>query len=141
MLLFSIVSTIGNTTSNDGPSTFELIGRFFSTIFIFLFVLILAYYATKFIAGSRLQRASSNNIKILESVSVGYQSVIQLLQIGDDKYIVIAVTKDKVTFLANVDKDSINLENRNIDISKLPFEKYLKSFMKKDIDGQEDDKN
>ena len=139
MLNFYLLTAMDSVTTSNWSSSYDLIGRFFSIIFIFIFVLVLAYYATKTVANSRLQGMSSNNMKILESVSVGYQSVIQLMQIGDSKYIIIAVSKDKVTLLADIDKESLNLEERGSDIYKIPFEKYLKTFIKKDANRQEDE--
>ncbi len=91
----------------------------------FVVVLVLAYYFTKFIARSRLGLKGSTNIKVLESVAVGYQSTVQLVKVADE-YMLIGVTKDKITFLTNVKPDNLRFQEQAQTV--VPFEKYLSGF-------------
>lgn len=126
LLMQSNVSTLKR---NNWSSTLGMLGQFFLIIIVFIGVLVLAYYSTKWIASSRFNFRKSSNVKIIESISVGYQSTIQLVKVGS-KFFLIGVTKESVTFLTEVDEE-INEENDKQNDSKIPFEKYLQDYFNK----------
>ena len=100
---------------------------------ILAFVLLLAYYVTKLIARSKSRGRDGLNLNIVESISVGSNSFIQLIRCGE-KYLVVGITKENVNLLAVLSKEEVT-ENEPEPIS-MPFEKVLARFMqKKDNEG------
>ncbi|GMQ62763.1 flagellar biosynthetic protein FliO [Vallitalea maricola] len=99
---------------------------------LFILVLVGAYYVTRVFGRFQIKKGSSQNIHQLESISVGPQKFIQLIKIGDE-YILIGITKDKITFLKEIDKDNIDLSKYNKEkIAQVtPFNKQLEKFLGK----------
>ncbi|MCL2197718.1 MAG: flagellar biosynthetic protein FliO [Defluviitaleaceae bacterium] len=91
-------------------------------------VAFLAYIATKKMVGARFSGQRSGNLSIVESVNVSGQAVVQLIKAGD-KYIVIGVTKERITLLGEVDKEQIS-ENVELQALDTPFGKVLSRFIK-----------
>lgn len=102
----------------------------FSIIYALIVILVLAYLAIKFASKTKRLSNANSNIKIIESIGIGYQSVIQLIKIGD-KYILIGVSKDKVTYLTEVDEQHLDFSKDDSIVDKIPFDKYLKGFLNK----------
>lgn len=90
-------------TSSWINSTIELI----SVLVIFVFVLLLTNYVTKWIAGYQKIKYSQGNLNIVEVIRVANNQYIQLLRAGKEKYLVVGVSKDSMTLLAALTKDEL----------------------------------
>lgn len=132
-----LIENIQAAKTNEGSwsSILSMLGQFFLLIIVFLLIIFLSYYFTKLIGKFRYNNNKNSNIRIIESVAVGYQASIQLIKVGD-KTILVGVTKERVEFICDVNENSIDLRVNNI---KLPdtFQKYLKNFMDKNHDKNE----
>lgn len=107
---------------------------------VFIVILALAYYVSKFISvqNSSLQR--NKNLKVIESVQVAPHKYIQLIQVGN-KFYAIAVTKDNITKIDEVDKKEIDLTG--ISHKEISFRKVLHRMTKEhnqEVKGNEDNK-
>lgn len=130
MYLNYILITQSNVgKGNNWSSTLGMLGQFFLLIIVFIIILFLAYYSTKWLASSRFSIKRNSNVRIIESISVGYQSTIQLIKVGS-KLFLIGVTKESVTFLTEIDEEINEDENKQNDF-KVPFEKYLQEYFNK----------
>jgi flagellar protein FliO/FliZ len=132
LLLIENFSTGDKTNGNSWSSILHMLGQFFLLIIVFIVILFLAYYFTKLVSSVKYKNSKNSNLKIIESIGVGYQSSIQLIKVGD-KVILIGITKEKISFICEVNENSINTEiNNNIKI-EIPdtFQKYLQNFMDK----------
>lgn len=122
---------INDTNGNNWSSMLVMIGQFFSLIMIFVVILFLAYYSTKWISKARIGGLRSNNMKVIESISVGMRASIQLIKVGE-QYFLISVNKDVVAFLSEVRKDSIQEVFEDEKDEKIfGFEKYFKDSIEK----------
>jgi flagellar protein FliO/FliZ len=100
-------------------------------LILFVTVLIAAFFTTKMFGKFQLKKGSSKNIHQLESISAGPGKFIQLIQIGEE-YILIGITKDKITFLKEINKDNIDLTKYDKkDMSQVAFSKHLEKFLNK----------
>lgn len=130
MYLNYILITQSNVgKGNNWSSTLGMLGQFFLLIIVFIVILLLVYYSTKWLASSKLSIRKNSNVRIIESISVGYQSTIQLIKVGS-KLFLIGVTKESVTFLTEIDEEINEDENKQNDF-KVPFEKYLQEYFNK----------
>ena len=82
--------------------------QFISVLIIFIIVLAVTYYVTKYVAGYQKEKGSHGNIEIIETGKITTNKYIQIVRLGD-KYMAIAVGKDEITALCEVDPDSLAL--------------------------------
>ena len=94
------------------------IGRVITVLVIFILVLGITYISTRFAAGIAKQRQWCRNIEVIETFSLTQSKYIQIVRCAD-KYLAIAVSKDNVTLLSELDPDAVRLEE-NTQISKIP---------------------
>ena len=78
--------------------------RFITMLIIFILILVLTYYTTRFVAGAKKGSFKSGNMEVLECLQLGGGKCLQLLRLGK-RYVVVAVTKDNVEMLAELDED------------------------------------
>lgn len=79
-------------------SVIELI----TVLVIFLFVLALTYYVTRWIAGYQKTKSAQGNLSVIEVVRVSNNQYIQIVRAGTDRYLVVGVSKDSMTLLATL---------------------------------------
>lgn len=90
--------------------TLANIGRFIAVLFIFLVVLGMTYFTTRYIANFQKNKIANGNIKVLETYQIAPNKYIQLILVGK-KYFAIAVSKDNVTLLGEINEEDIDLSN------------------------------
>lgn len=108
---------------------FKMLGQFFFLIILFAFILFGAYYVTKLIGRFQYQKYQGSNIKIIESIIIAPQKMLQLIRIGS-KYYLIGVSKEHIVYLTEIEKEMIlNSETTNANPSHISFESQLKRWM------------
>jgi flagellar protein FliO/FliZ len=95
------------STSSRADSVVQL----FTTLLVFIFVLVLAYYVTKFTAGIQKGRLAGSNVEILETFKISQNKYIQVARIGS-KYFSYVVCKDTVTLLGELTEDEVSEFNK-----------------------------
>lgn len=88
--------------SSGWESFFQLVG----VLLIFLFVLVLTYLVTKWIAGYQQGITLHRNIQVMETFRVNNNKFIQIIQVGK-KYLVISVCKDTINVLTELTEDQL----------------------------------
>jgi len=110
--------------------------RFFGAT---LFVALLAWFVTKKMAGARGASRETCNLSVVESIGLGGQAAVRLIKAGD-KYLLVGVTRERVSLLAEIDKEQI-IEHQVVEFSNVntPFGKVLSRFVQpKDEPGDEE---
>ena len=116
-------------------TTADLAWGIVRAILVTAFVALLAYYSVKMMGLARGRRGLGNgNLNVVESIMVGQQSMVQLVRAGE-KYLVIGVTRERVTLLAELDEISEPEE------PEVPFSSILNRFIqpKDESDKGEDE--
>ena len=80
-----------------------------TVLLIFVFVLALTFFVTKWIANYQKEKAPGENIVILESKRIAPGKLIEVVRIGD-RCFAIAIGKDEVTMIGEVNEDSLHYE-------------------------------
>lgn len=83
-------------------SLLQLVG----VLIIFLFVLVITYFTTKWMGGIQKAQMRAGNLSLLETMRIANNKYIQLVKAGD-VYLVIAVGKDEVTKLAELTEEQL----------------------------------
>ncbi len=78
-----------------------------TVLLIFLFVLALTYYVTRWIAGYQRTRTARGNLSVIEAIRVANNQYIQILRAGTDKYLVVGIGKDRITLLATLSEEEL----------------------------------
>lgn len=78
-----------------------------SVLFIFVFVLALTYYVTRWIAGYQRTKTAQGNLSVIEAIRVANNQYIQILRAGTDKYLVVGIGKDRITLLATLSGEEL----------------------------------
>ncbi len=87
--------------------------QFVTVLIIFVFVLLITYFVTKWTAGYQKSKASDANIEVLESVRLSGNKYVQLVRVGR-KYLAVATCKDTVTMLTEIPEQDLVLSDRNM---------------------------
>lgn len=117
----------------NGVTTKEFGKDFIQIIYILILCVVVflgAYYSSRLLGNFQMKKNKASNIKILEVISVGPQKTIQLLKIGEE-FVLIGVTKDKITFIKDISKDNLDLNLFENHDTIIPFSQYMNKFKKK----------
>lgn len=101
-----------------------------TVLVIFVFVLLLTYYVTRWIAGYQKTRLSQGNLSIVEAIRVSNNQTIQIIRAGKDKYLVVAVGKEQTTLLATMTKEELDEISEPPIQNGLPGESFQEIFDK-----------
>lgn len=83
-----------------------------TVLLIFLFVLALTYFVTRWIAGYQKGKLASRNIETIEAFRIAQNRYIQIARIGD-KYFALGVGKDEVHVISELSKEELILPEEN----------------------------
>ncbi len=115
-------------------STMDSYLQFITVLILFVFVLVITYVTTKWIAGYQKGKAAGCNMEVMETLRVTGNKYLQIIRVGN-KYMVIAIGKDEIHMLTEVSEDDlIWKESRE---SEMNFSALLEKFKKQN--GKEND--
>ncbi len=89
-----------------GLSSLDNFVQLITVLIIFVFVLILTYFTTRWMAGVQKGRSFNKNLRIVETIHVGNNKMISIVETGK-KYIVVSIGKDEVNYLTELSTDDL----------------------------------
>lgn len=112
-------------TASGGLESFV---QFITVLFLFILVLIIAYFVTRWTAGIQKEQMTGRNMEVLDAVRLSNSKYLQIVRVGD-KYLVIAVCKDTVTMLTEVSAEGLSFTDSD-EGNGLSFKEILDKFKK-----------
>lgn len=97
-------------TISDGADS---VIQFITVLLIFVMVLVITMLVTRWIGKFQKMQNIGENVQVLESVRISPSACVEILKIGN-KYIAVALSKDSVTMLCELDEAEISKENGNL---------------------------
>jgi len=88
------------------PQRADSVAQFLTVLILFLGVLAVTVFTTRWIASYQKQQNLNGNIEVIETQRISNSKYIQIIRIGE-KYLAVAVCKDTVTMLTEVSKEQI----------------------------------
>ncbi len=88
----------------------NIYAQFFTVLIIFIFVLAITWFTTKWISNYQKGKSVAGNIEVLESARVGNNKYVEIVRIGE-RYAAIAIGKDTVTMLMELSEGDITLSS------------------------------
>ncbi len=89
--------------SSTGESLFQL----FVVIAVFVGVLVITYYATKWIAGYQKAMNTGKNFEVIEVQKVAGNHYVMLLRAGKDRFFVVGVGKEEINLIGELSREEI----------------------------------
>ena len=102
---------------------FDSIVQFITVILIFIFVLALTYFTTRFTAGFQKGRMQNSNMEIVDTFRIDQNKYMQIVRVGE-KYYSMVVCKDTVTLLGELSKEEIMIPESQLGTT-LSFKEIL----------------
>ena len=102
--MFYILSVMNNS--------FENFMQFLSLIIVFVLLLVVAYFVTRWVGNMGQNRYANKNIKIIEGIRIGPNKVVQIIKVGK-KYFVVGMGKDEISYLGEVEEEDLNISEEN----------------------------
>ena len=103
--------------------------QFITVLIVFVVVLGVTAFTTRWIANYQKQQSVNANIEIVETTRIANNKYIQIIRVGDT-YMVVAVCKDTVTMLGEVPKEQ--LKENMLSQGGISFKELLAQVTKKD---------
>lgn len=82
--------------------------QFLTVLIIFVFVLAITYWVTRWTAGYQKSKSAGANMELVDAIRLTNNKYVQIIRIGQ-KYLAVAVCKDTVTMLAEIPEDELCL--------------------------------
>ena len=113
---------ISGTISN----VLQLIGL----IIVFIIILFATYYTSRWVGKNSFTQKHAANIQVIETFRLSQTKYIQIIRAGTERYFVIAVSKENITFLAELNKDDIIFRDEDQTAEKISFSDIMKKLKK-----------
>ena len=113
------------TAQSSIESLFELRGL----ILIFVIVLVVCYFTTRFVAGKQMVQKKIGNFEVLETFPLAQNKYLQLIRMGN-KYVVISVSKDSVEYITELDESEVCQIPKSTLMSGRSFKEVLSGLSK-----------
>lgn len=113
------------TESSSLMSYLNMVFQLIFLIIIFLVILYLAYYSTRIIAGSKIKNMRKNNIKIIETISIGFNH-IHIVEVNK-QYFLISSSKEGIRMLSEIDGEGLIIKDEKLE--SFQFENYFKNYL------------
>jgi len=110
-------------------NTVDNYAQFIAVLVIFILVLGITAFVTKWMANYQKQQNVNCNIELIETTRISNNKYIQIVKIGE-KYFAIAVCKDTVTLLCQVPEEELHFTKSEFQMPK--FKDLLDKTIKKD---------
>lgn len=102
-----------------------------TVLILFLFVLVITGVTTRYIAKIEKNKIKAGNIEILETSRISGNKYLQIVKIGN-KFFCIAVCKDTVTLLGEVEGQELDFQNIN-ENADIHFREVLEKMKQKTL--------
>ena len=102
------------------------IAQFLTVFLIFVFVLCVTYFTTRYIAGVQKDKYRTGNMELIETLRISNNKYLEIVRVSN-KYFCIAVCKDTVTMLGEIRKEDMFF-NESLDNGCVSFHDILDKF-------------
>ena len=88
-------------------TTGENIFRLIVVLAIFIGVLAITVFATRWIASYQRGLTKNTNFDVIDAISVGTSQRLQIIKVGKERYFIIGVGKEEITFISEISEDEL----------------------------------
>ena len=117
-------------------SGLESIVQFITVLIIFVFVLGFTWISTRYIAGIQKDKYKTGNMELIETLRISNNKYLQIVRVGN-KYLCMAVCKDTVTMLGEIQKEEMVFNENNLN-ANMDFQMILEKIKQKQLGNKTD---
>lgn len=110
--------------------------QFITVLFIFVFVLGVTYFTTRFVAGVQKDKYKTGNMELIETLRISNNKYLQIVRVGD-KYFCMAVCKDTVTMLGEIQKEEMVFHENSANVH-MSFQDIMEKMKHRQEVGKQD---
>ena len=110
-------------------SGIDSVVQFMTVLIMFVFVLGITYFTTKYIAKIQKGQMSNKNMELIDTLRISNNKYLQIVRVGD-RYYCMAVCKDTVTLLGEVQKEELVFYENDAS-AEMDFQAILEGFKQK----------
>lgn len=110
--------------------------QFITVLILFLFVLMITYWVTRWTAGYQKSQNVNANLEVLDIIRLSNNKYVQIIRIGR-KYLAVAICKDTVTMLTEIPEQDLVFSEKNTAKGQ-GFKDVLEKIQKKNFLEKED---
>ncbi len=92
----------------NATSRLDSAAQFATVLIVFILVLALTYFTTRWVGKIQKSQVHNRNFEVVETFKVTTNKYLQIVRIGK-KYVVIAIGKDSITQITELDETEIEL--------------------------------
>ncbi len=109
MMVYKLWTLAGNVSGNSAPKGSSISGvnsfaRFLTLLVIFVIVLAITYFSTRFLAKNQSGTTRAANMHVCETLQLAPGRYLQIVRVGK-KYYLIGTGKDSINFMTELDDD------------------------------------
>lgn len=104
-----IVEGLNKSVNESAPQSFSTTNNVLQLLglcLLLVIILIAAYYTSKFVGRYKMGQLKDSNIQVIDAYRISTSKMLQIVKIGN-KYIVIGVSKDNITYITELDEDEV----------------------------------
>ena len=105
-------------------STIDSVAQLLTVIVLFIVVLIATWLTTRYVAGVQKGKLSGSNFETVDTFRLSQNKYVQIMRIGH-KYLAVAVCKDTVTVLCELQEDEITFRDEGFTQKAVSFEDFF----------------
>lgn len=102
----------GLTEGAKSGSTWDNLMQLIGLVFLLIIILIATYYTSRFVGGIKLGQMKNSNFTVIDNYRISQNKVIQIVKIAN-KYIVIAISKDTISYITELDEAEVLMKEMN----------------------------
>lgn len=121
-----------------GTSSKDSILQLLGVSILFIFILAITYYTTRFVGGVKLGQTKKGNFKVLETYKIAPNKFLQLVKIGT-RYFAISVGKEDIRFIAELNENEM-VQQENSVKQKSNFLEIISKIINKQNDNEHNEK-
>ena len=115
-------------------SGIDSVVQFMTVLIMFVFVLGITYFTTRYIAKIQKGQMSNKNMELIDTLRISNNKYLQIVRVGE-KYYCMAVCKDSVTMLGEVQKEELVFYENDVNAGA-DFHAILEGFKQKHKDNK-----
>ena len=120
-------------------SVIDSVVQFITVLFIFVFVLGITYFTTRYIAGIQKEQYRTGNMELVETLRISNNKYLQIVRVAD-KYFCMAVCKDTVTMLGEIQKEEMVFQENSANVH-MNFQDILEKMKHTQLKKEKQDTN
>lgn len=133
MPMFNIflLAATNETTSHTSSDVFSYVWQFINVGFVLIFTIGLIYFFSYLAKKVKAPTGSSKNINVIEYRNIGNNNNLVIVNVGG-KYMLLSSCKDRVTFISDLSKDDVVVDNTKNEYKTINFKEIFDKSIKKD---------